>query len=143
MPDSNSAKKFPPVLPSRSTATAEVTAPNSPDSTTLMELPAPPPAAPVQPARAPVVPSTETTNVGVPVASQPRTGFYLGGKRFVVVKLVRGKPVIGIREYFQPQDKAPGRLFAGKKGPSTLSEWNALCGHVEGIQHSLEDITKH
>lgn len=88
--------------------------------------------------------STEAV-VGIPDAEDRDVGarFHLGGKRYVVVKRFKGQPYINIREYYQPKDRVPGRLFAGKKGINlTADQWHSLCKHVGAIKRALTTMTR-
>ena len=88
--------------------------------------------------------STEAV-VGIPDAEDRDVGarFHLGGKRYVVVKRFKGQPYVNIREYYQPKDRAPGRLFAGKKGINlTVDQWNSLCKQVGAIKRTLTTMTR-
>ena len=137
-------------IPQRSaSAPAAVTVPATPQPDTL-------------PATGPVFPPTSLSSrpsmssqtsvtsteaeVGVPDADDNDvTGrFHLGGKRYVVVKSYKGQPYVNIREYYQPKDRAAGRLFAGKKGINlTLDQWCKLCKQTVGINRTLTRFTKH
>lgn len=83
--------------------------------------------------------------MGVPDADDREVSgrFHLGGKRYVVVKRFKGQRYINIREYYQPKDRASGRLYAGKKGINlTLDQWRALCKQLSSINHTLSSYGK-
>ncbi|XP_072017288.1 uncharacterized protein [Amphiura filiformis] len=84
--------------------------------------------------------SSSLQSVGIPDADDRDVSgrFHLGGKRYVVVKRFKEQPYINIREYYQPKDRAVGRLYAGKKGINlTLDQWRALCKNMGSINHTL------
>lgn len=64
--------------------------------------------------------------------------FALSRQRFVNVRDFRGKTLIDIREYYEPE---VGNLKPGKKGISlTVDQWRKLTDQIEDINARIEEM---
>ena len=62
--------------------------------------------------------------------------FELTDKRRVTVRRFKGKVLVDIREYWEPE---PGKLAPGKKGISlNLDQWNKLKSMMEDIEAAVK-----
>ena len=68
------------------------------------------------------------------------TMFEIGKKKYVNVRVFKGKVLIDIREYYEDND---GNLKPGKKGIALqVEQWEALKGQIAKTDEAIEELIK-
>lgn len=69
---------------------------------------------------------------------QGETFFEIGPKRRITVRKFKGKPLIDIREFWEP---SPGELAPGKKGISlSVDQWNRVKDLIDQVDLSIKEL---